>query len=434
MRSSITTRLETASPTAFSIYATAAAFSTYFCMYAFRKPFAVGTFEGITDLPGLPPIDTKIVLIVSQVLGYTASKFLGIKVVSEMPGPRRAITIALAIGLAEVGLLLFALLPAPYNIFGLFLNGLPLGMVWGLVFGFLEGRRTSDAMGAGLCVSFIVASGAVKTVGKWVLGAGVSETWMPAATGAVFFVPMLVFVWLLAQVPPPSAEDERLRMRREPMDGAARRRFFRAFAPGLILLIVAYVLLSAYRDFRDNFAREIWDALGYGETPSIMTTAELPVAFGSLLAVGLVMAEKNNRRALGIVHALLLAGALLVGGSTALHHFGLIGPATWMIAVGLGLYAGYVPYNCVLFDRLIPAVGYVGTAGFMIYVSDSFGYLGSVGLLLYKNFGHPDLSWLTFFQRFSYVTAALSLAMYLGSAWYFARKTGRPSPELAQAG
>ena len=78
-----------------------------------------------------------------------------------------------------------------------------------------------------------------------------------------------------------------------------------------------------------------------------------------------------------------------------------------MILVGTGLYLAYVPYGCVLFDRLIAAVGAVGTAGFLIYVTDAFGYLGSVTLLLYKNFGHADLSWLDFFIAFSYVTSAV---------------------------
>ena len=49
--------------------------------------------------------------------------------------------------------------------------------------------------------------------------------------------------------------------------------------------------------------------------------------------------------------------------------------ATWMISVGIGLYFGYVPVNCVLFDRLIAAVGKVATAGFLIYVADASGYL-----------------------------------------------------------
>ena len=57
----------------------------------------------------------------------------------------------------EVALLLFALVPAPYNFGCLFLNGLPLGMVFGLVLSFLEGRRLTEALAAGLCASFIVA-------------------------------------------------------------------------------------------------------------------------------------------------------------------------------------------------------------------------------------------------------------------------------------
>ena len=56
-----------------------AAFCTYFCMYAFRKPFTVGTYEGLS----LAGVDYKIVLVIAQVAGYTLSKFIGIRVVSE---------------------------------------------------------------------------------------------------------------------------------------------------------------------------------------------------------------------------------------------------------------------------------------------------------------------------------------------------------------
>ncbi len=66
-------------------------------------------------------------------------------------------------------------------------------------------------------------------------------------------------------------------------------------------------------------------------------------------------------------------------------------------------------------------VGVVGTAGFMVYVADAFGYLGSVGLLFYKNFGHPELSWLSFFIRFSYATAVVCTVSFAHSIWYFNR-------------
>jgi hypothetical protein len=413
--------LERSSPAILGFYAAGAAFSTYFCMYAYRKPFAVATFPGELELFGLS-ISLKIAFVVSQVLGYTASKFAGIRVISELPRERRAVALVAAIAIAELSLVGFGMAaPLPAAAF-LFVNGFALGFVWGLVVGFLEGRRTSDALAAGLSASFIVASGFVKSVGKWLLDAGISEAWMPAATGALFAAPILVFIFLLSAVPPPSREDELARQQRAPMNHAERVRFFLSVAPGLVLLTLAYVVLAAYRDFRDNFARELWAALGYGDTPEILTAAEIPVAVGSLLAVALVMWVRNNRRAVLAIHGLLLFGALLMGGSTWLFELGVLDPGLWMVLVGLGLYMGYVPYNCVLFDRLIPAVGVVATAGFLIYVTDALGYLGSVLLLLYKNFASPNIAWLPFFVRLSYASAAIGALLYASSFVYFSRR------------
>ena len=124
-----------------------------------------------------------------------------------------------------------------------------------------------------------------------------------------------------------------------------------------------------------------------------MTTAEVPIAVVSLLAIGLIVRIKDNQKALWLIHGLMFAGAALTGVATLLFQAEILGPATWMICVGMGLYLGYVPINCVLFDRLIAAVGQAATAGFLIYVADASGYAGSVALMLYKNFGSPDLSW-----------------------------------------
>ena len=119
----------------------------------------------------------------------------------------------------------------------------------------------------------------------------------------------------------------------------------------------------------------------------------------------------------------MLSGTALVGVSTFAFEQGLIGPATWMIVIGLGLYAAYVPYGCILFDRLIATVGAIGTAGFLIYVTDAFGYLGAVGLMIYKDLGSPDLSWLDFFVNASYVTSFLCTVLYVVSFLYFWRST-----------
>jgi hypothetical protein len=406
---------------AFSFYAIMAAFCTYSCMYAFRKPFTVATFSDLAFWG----VDYKIWLITAQVIGYTCSKFLGIKFVSEMSGQRRATSILILIGMAAASLMLFALVPPPYNIPLLFLNGLPLGMVWGLVFSFLEGRKLTEILGAGLSVSFIFSSGFVKTVGAWVmLDLGVSNFWMPFVTGTLFVLPLLFFVWMLQQLPPPSEEDERLRTRRKPMNKAERREFIRLFAPGIFLLVLAYTFLTAFRDFRDNFAREIWISLGYGEDIAIYTETEVPIALAVLLIMGLLMLIRSNSKALMTYHLLIAFGFLLVGASTFAFEQQWLSPPLWMTLVGLGLYLGYVPFNSILFDRLLAAFRYAGTAGFLIYVADSFGYLGSVGVLFYKNFGQGELSWLRFFIVSGYVMTFVGSSLMLLSMVYFRQRMG----------
>ncbi|MCA9570207.1 MAG: hypothetical protein KC656_20325, partial [Myxococcales bacterium] len=127
----------------------------------------------------------------------------------------------------------------------------------------------------------------------------------------------------------------------------------------------------------------------------------------------------------------MMGGTIAVGVSTALYQAGTLSGETWMITVGLGLYLAYVPYGCILFDRLIAAVGVTATAGFLIYVTDAFGYLGSVALMLYKDLGTPDLSWLEFFVGFSYVTSFLCTLLFTVSMLYFSRATA--THEAAQA-
>lgn len=404
----------------FVSFAMLAAFGAYFCMYAYRKPFTVATFEGL-NLWGL---DFKIWLIIAQVAGYVLSKFIGIKVISELGRGRGRLFFLVGLILAaETALFFFALVPVRWKLLCLFFNGLPLGMIWGIVFSYLEGRRFSEILGAGLSVSFIVSSGAVKSVGKWVMDSlGYSEFWMPFVSGLIFLPFLLIFGIMLEQIPPPTQEDELLRSPRRAMTRHERRQFISTFAAGILTLVLFYVGLTAYRDFRDNFAVELWTALGYGDAPSIFTLAELPIALIVLVALGLTMFIRDNRRAFLFYHWIILGNAGLIGISTLLFQAHLLPPAAWMIAVGLGLYTAYVPFNCILFDRMLAAFKIAGNAGFMIYVADAFGYLGSVFVLLYKNFGQADLSWLQFFIYASYGLAIFGLALATLSLFYFRSK------------
>ncbi len=79
-----------------SVLAAVSAFGTYTSMYAFRKAFAAGTFSGQQYLH----VDYKVWLVIAQVIGYTFSKFYGIKFIAEVNSKNRARYILTFIGIA----------------------------------------------------------------------------------------------------------------------------------------------------------------------------------------------------------------------------------------------------------------------------------------------------------------------------------------------
>lgn len=416
----IKSKLEHASQPVLTIYAIIVAFSTYFGMYAFRKPFAAAEYQGLEFLG----IDLKTVFVISQIIGYTLSKYIGIKVCSELKSKRRASALIFIILWAEAALILFAILPPSWKVVAIFLNGLSLGMVWGVVVGYLEGRQTSELLLAGLSCSFIVSSGMVKDVGLTLMNSyNVTEFWMPALTGVIFLPMYFISVWLLNQIPPPTQADIQARVEREPMYKTERHTFIKKFALGLTILFVAYFFLTAYRDIRDNYGANIFNELGFGEEPIIFTRTEWPVAFGVMLALAALNLIKNNR--LGMVGAYVIMGfgTALIGVGTLLFSNGYIDGIWWMILTGLGSYLAYVPYGSVLFDRTIACTRVAGTAVFAIMVADAIGYSGSVIVQLYKDFSHSDISWLKFLIGYSYFMSLFGTILLIISCIYFLNKS-----------
>ncbi len=420
---SFTRRLSASSPAVFIAVAGVFSFVAYCGVYAFRKPFTAGTYEG-QELWG---IQFKIVLVTAQVAGYALSKFIGIRVISGMTAKRRPQYLLGLVAVAGLSLLGFAITPFPWNAGWMFINGIPLGMAWGLIFSYLEGRRVTEALAAILCINFIVSSGFVKTCGKWLLNTtSVGEFWMPFLVGLIFLPALLICIWVLEHLPPPSEADIAQRAPRAGMSGADCKNLFFRYAPGLTLLILAYLVLTIVRDVRDNFAVEIWDELGFKGQAAILTTAELPVALFSLLSVGALMFVKDNFRALWLNHGLAILGALLLFGGTFLFQKNMISPIMWMISSGFGLFLPYILFNGVLFDRLMASFREQGNVGFLIYMADSIGYLGSVGILFWRNFGAGNMSWLAFYTKLCYLGSGL-IIVTIGSAWayfYWKKRAG----------
>jgi len=396
-----------------SAWCLVAAFGAYFCMYGFRKPYTAASFTG-QELWGL---GYKPVLVAAQVLGYTVSKFVGIKVVSEVEPHRRAILLVTLVAIAELALIGFALTPAPYNLAFLFLNGLPLGMVFGLVLGFLEGRRQTELLAAGLCGSFVVADGFVKSVGATLLGMGFSETSMPAVAGLLFAPPLVLFAWMLARIPPPDAEDVAQRSERAPMPAAARRAMFRRHATGLSLLAIAYLLITILRSVRADFAPEIWTGLlGEPAPPSAYSFSELIVAIAVTALLGAVVIIRDNRRAFLTGLGLAIAGCGILAVALLLRSVGTATPFVFMVLGGIGLYLPYIAVHTVVFERLIAMTRERGTIGYFMYVVDSIGYLGYVAVLLGRNlFGAPD-DFLGAFLTLNWIIA-ISCVVLLALCW-----------------
>jgi MFS family permease len=403
-----------------AVYTALICFLIYASVYAFRKPFTVGTFSTEADVFGLAYKDA---LVICQVLGYMFSKFYGIKFISELKNIGRGKSVLILLSISWIALLLFALVSSPWNILFLFVNGFPLGMIWGIIFSFAEGRRTTDFIGATLAVSFIFSSGFVKFIAKWLMiYADVSEKWIPFITGLLFMIPVLLLIRLLEKIPLPSKADKESRIERAVMNAESRKMLFRKYSVGIILLITVYVFLTIFRDIRDNFAADMWSELGFANEPGVFTRTEIPVTISVLILISTMMLIKNNRQAFIITHYLIIAGFALSGISSLMFSLGWLSPFSWMVCVGLGLYIGYIPFNCILFDRMIAAFGTAGNVGFLMYLADSFGYMGSVGVIITKTLFSIKLQWTTLYSVGVIYMSIAGIILTALAIIYFTRK------------
>lgn len=437
---------------AIGFYAAFWAFCTYFCMYAFRKPFAAASYEGDPLQLGAigSEIDLKTAFVVSQVLGYAISKYAGVKLCSEATRRARPWMLGGLIVAAQAALVLFGAIPEDRPLLkavAIFLNGLPLGMVWGLVVQYLEGRRTSDLLLAVLSCSYIVSSGVVKDVGRALLAgadfpiallpgfaipnplAAVPEYWMPAVTGGLFMAPFLLSVTMLNRIPEPDAADVEARVSRAPMSGADRSRFLQRYFAAIVLVLAVYTVLTPVRDYRDNYMVDLYEQLNYDyeSNSSIVSRTEFLVALGTLGTLGLLFLIRDKRLGLLGAYGVMIAGTLLLGSATLLLDNKVIDGFWWMTLIGLGAYLTYVPVGTVLFDRLIAASGMAGTAVFGIYLADALGYTGSVSMQLGKDLLLSGVSRLDFLRMAAYLLSVLGTVGLMSSCLLVVRSTPRPA-------
>ena len=397
-----------------TLFASITAFFTYMCFYPFRRAYTAATYEELAFFG----VNFKILIITAQVLGFAVSKGLGIKYVSEMLPQNRSRNLLIMISLSWICYLFFALTPAPYNLIFIFMASLPLGMVYGTILGFLEGRKTTDLLVAVLTASFIMGSGFAKSIGKWVMTSlEVSQFWMPFVAGGIMIVPFGICVWLMGQIPPPTEEDKESRTERKPMQKADRKAFIKEFALSMTIFVFSYVLLTTFREFRDNFTPEIWKLLGYGNNSAIFTQTETPIAIVVLLMMAAMRWVQNNYKAFLIIQLLMLAGGVLIGVSTLLYQQKILSPVAWLTTLGLGVYMAYSMCNSLYFERMIAAFKKSGTVGFLITFADYYAYIGSILVLFYKNFFQKSINYLEFFIILSYCISVIYVILVALSMW-----------------
>jgi hypothetical protein len=386
-------------------------------MYGFRKPYTAATYTDVSFLG----IDYKFLLIIFQTLGYVLAKWIGIKVVSEIkPGNRVKMLVSLIL-LAELMLLFLGIVPRPWNIVCLFFNGLSLGIIFGLVLGFLEGRRNTEALISGLCVSFIVSDGVSKSVGTILLDNGISDQWMPFFAGLIFLIPTLLFIGMLSFVPPPSSADVESRSAREPMSAHARWSFFKKYAPGLSGIVVMYLLVTLLRSVRADFSPELWSGLGYKQTPGIFTQSELLVSIGVMVVNGLAIFIANHFKALRLSLLTCLTGFVILLLTTIGLQLGL-DKFFFMVMTGLGVYLPYVAVHTTIFERLVAITRERANIGFLMYVADSVGYTGYILLMLFRYTMPADNSILYLFLQACLYIAVCGGLIVLFCNWYFSKK------------
>jgi len=387
-----------------------AAFVVYTGMYGFRKPFTVGLYANWNFLG----ISYKVCLVIAQVMGYMISKFIGIKIIASIQPQFRIQGILICILTAWAALFLFAIVPAPYNIICMFLNGLPLGMVFGLVFGFLEGRKTTEIMGAFLVSSFIFASGLAKSVGKWLLiEIDIHDFWMPFIAGGFFMIPLLFALWLLKQTPVPNLSDQLDRSERMPMNGKEQKIFIARFGWLLLPIVVSYMLFTIVRDFSEDFANELWIETGYTADAGIFIRTSTWITLFVLIIIGAFFTIKSNFKAFVYAHVLVILGLLLSLLATYFFSQHMLSPINWMIMSTAGLYLAYLPFNCLYFERMISSYEIKGNVGFVMYIADAFGYLGTVVVLLVKEFISFNFSWVLFFSMLFSIAAIVGICLVL---------------------
>lgn len=399
------------------LWAGGAALLSYSLVYALRKPYTAASFEGLTFMGS----DYKVAVTTIQILGYVIAKFFGIKIISELKKENRFRFFVGSAILAELALVGFGLLEAPYNVAAMFVNGLSLGCMWGVIFSFIEGRKVTDILASLLGVSMVFSSGVAKSFGLFAMNEmQIDQFWMPAVIGG-FALLLLVFMgYMLKRLPQPTVEDIALRNERVVLDGKGRVALFRKYAPILTLLFIGNFMLLVLRDIKEDFLVNILDMSN--QSSWLFARIDTIVTLIILGIFALFAFFRSNIRALLWLMTLVIAGCLTMT-YVSFHYETLnLKPVTWLFIQSLSLYIAYLTFQTIFFDRFIACFRIKGNVGFFIALIDFIGYLGTVTLLSTKEFLNIELEWFALFNHIAGIVGATCSILFIVASILIHRK------------
>lgn len=392
----------------FILWAGGAVLLSYSLVYALRKPYTAAAFADL-ELFG---IDYKIAVTTIQIVGYLIAKFVGIKLISELKREKRFLFFVSSVIVAQASLVAFGLIDAPYNAFVMFINGLSLGCMWGVIFSFIEGRRVTDILASLLGISIVFSSGFAKSIGLYVMNeVHVDQFWMPALIGAVALPLLLLLGWALKKLPNPNQTDIAHKSERVAIDGKQRKEIFRSYMPILMLLFAANFMLLVLRDIKEDFLVNIIDMSNqsswlFAQVDSIVTLIILGL-------FGLMIFVKSNIRALMTLLAMVTVSTLVMSYVSLNHQTLNLNPIVWLFTQSLSLYIAYLTFQTIFFDRFIACFKIKGNVGYFIALIDFIGYSGTVLVLFSKELFQINTNWFELYNTMSAFVGILSSVLFV---------------------
>ena len=306
----------------------------------------------------------------------------------------------------------------------MFLNGLSLGCMWGIIFSFIEGRRMTDILASLLGVSMVISSGTAKSAGLFVMDTlNISEFWMPALIGGIALPILALLGYSLNRLPQPTAEDIAMKSKRETLNGKQRWDIFKNFMPFLTLLFIANVVLTILRDIKEDFLVKIIDVSQYSSW--MFAQVDSVVTIIILVIFGLMVFVQSNLKALSILLGLIIISMVVM----AVVSFGYeqlqLNAIVWLFIQSLCLYLAFLTFQTIFFDRFIACFKIRGNVGFFIAMNDFLGYTGTVIVLAVKEFFSPDINWTAFYNLMAGYVGVICFVAFVCSFIYLYQRYRR---------